>query len=150
MKKYSFFLLFFYSVVQLAWGQQTAPIEITWETLSKVSFKKKIHAIDGGWYSHPFFGKEILALNGKEVSIKGFVFPFNTGEELYFLSAFPYSSCFFCGGAGPESVIQLELKKGQRTFKMDEVVRFKGKLLLNYDNLEQLNYVLQEAEIDRR
>ena len=53
----------------------------------------------------------------------------------YALSAFPFSSCFFCGAAGPESVLELDLKH-QQEYLTDEVITFKGVLELNSDPLK--------------
>ena len=46
-------------------------------------------------------GRLIQAINGKEVLIQGYIIPFEeTGDEsILILSANPFSTCFFCGGA---------------------------------------------------
>ena len=63
------------------------------------------------------------------------------------LSANPYSSCFFCGQAGPESVMEIQLLKQYDGLRMDQVITFKGKLRLNADDIYQLNYILEDAEV---
>ncbi|WP_200942790.1 hypothetical protein [Dyadobacter sp. Leaf189] len=57
------------------------------------------------------------------------------------------ASCFFCGGAGPESIIELQFKNKKQKFKTDAVKFVKGKLLLNPTDVEHLNYILTEAEV---
>ena len=96
---------------------------------------------------YPTFGPAVQKLKGKEVTITGYILPIDLDANLYVLSAFPYSACFFCGGAGPESVMALKFKKNPRQFKTDERLSFKGTLSLHADDIYQMNYVLESAEI---
>lgn len=57
---------------------------------------------------------------------------------------------FFCGGAGPETIVELELKSDKDYFLMDEVVTMKGILKLNADDIYKCNYILEKAEVFRR
>lgn len=124
-----------------------APIKLTWETLRDVTFKKKWYAEEQVYMLYPTFGPSVQKLSGKEVVITGYVLPVDLDANLYVLSAFPYSACFFCGGAGPESVMTLDFKKSTRKFKTDERLTFKGKLKLNADDIYQMNYILEAAEV---
>jgi hypothetical protein len=63
------------------------------------------------------------------------------------LSAFPYSSCFFCGQAGPESVIEIQFAKQYTGLRMDKIITVRGTLRLNADDILQLNYILEDVEI---
>lgn len=63
------------------------------------------------------------------------------------LSSNPFASCFFCGGAGPESVVGLSLKKNGKRFRTDDYFTFKGKLRLNTDNPDDFNFILDQAEV---
>lgn len=123
------------------------PIKLTWETLRDVTFKKKWYPEESVYMLYPTFGPAVQKVKGKEVSITGYILPIDLDANLYVLSAFPYSACFFCGGAGPESVISLKFKKSPRKFKTDERLTFKGILGLNADDIYQMNYVLEAAEI---
>lgn len=123
-----------------------APTKVTWEALRDVNFKKKWYAAEQIYMLYPTFGPGIQKLSNKEISITGYVLPVDLDANLYVLSAFPYSSCFFCGGAGPESVMSLEFKKGSRKFKTDERLTFKGILKLNADDIYKMNYILENAE----
>lgn len=131
----------------LAFSPAVAPVKLTWETLRDVTFKKKWYADEAVYMLYPTFGPAVQKLKGKEVSITGYVLPIDLDANLYVLSAFPYSACFFCGGAGPESVMALKFKKNPRKFKTDERLTFKGTLSLNADDIYQMNYVLDGAEI---
>lgn len=131
----------------MAFSWKTAPVKVTWETLKDVTFKKKWYPSDQIYMLHPTFGAPVQKLNGKEITITGYVIPVDLEANLYVLSAFPYSSCFFCGGAGPETVMSLSFKKKSRKFKTDERLTFQGTLKLNADDIYQMNYILENAEI---
>ena len=126
----------------------TEPVKLSWEILRDVTFKKKWYAEESVYMLYPTFGAGIQKLNGKPVELTGYILPVDLDANLYVLSAFPYSACFFCGGAGPESVVSLKFKKAGRKFKTDERLTFRGTLKLNADNIYELNYILTEAEID--
>lgn len=100
---------------------------------------------------YPVFGEDIKKLEGQEVSLEGYVLLISADddEEIVILSKYPYSQCFFCGGAGPESVVDVLLKEEylDHKLKMDQKVLFKGRLKLNADDLDHLNYIFEDAEI---
>lgn len=123
------------------------PVKITWETLRDVTFKKKWYPEESVYMLYPTFGPAVNKLNGKEVLLTGYILPIDVESNLYALSAFPFSACFFCGGAGPESVVGLKFKKSGRKFKTDERHTLRGTMKLNADNIYELNYNLEGAEI---
>jgi hypothetical protein len=85
-----------------------------WKTLSKISYKKEYDELMGFKIDKPVFSESVKALEGKEVTIKGYIIPvegYKSHKEFIF-SAFPYSMCFFCGGAGPETVMEVEATEG--------------------------------------
>ena len=85
-------------------------------------------------------------LEGKKVQIQGYMIPVDLELGLYVLSANPYAACFFCGNAGPESVMALKFDKKPRRFELDEVVTFKGTLQLNDSNVDEMNYLLLHTQ----
>jgi hypothetical protein len=122
--------------------------KLTWDMLKDVSFKKKWYAQESIFMLYPTFGAPLKKLENKEVIIKGYVIPVDVATNMYVLSAFPYSQCFFCGGAGPESVMSLKPKKSEvRKYKTDEMHTFTGKLKLNADDIYEMNYILEEADM---
>ena len=123
------------------------PVKLSWEVLRDVTFKKKWYAEESVYMLYPTFGQGIQKLNGKTVELTGYVLPVDLESNIYVLSAFPYSACFFCGGAGPESVVSLKFKKADKKFKTDERRTFRGTLKLNADNIYELNYILADAEM---
>lgn len=120
---------------------------ITWEVLKDVKFTEEWSEEFQAFYMVPQFGNKVKSLDGKVVQIRGYIIPVDVVQDYYVLSANPYSSCFFCGQAGPESVMEIQLKKSYDGLRMDKIVTFKGKLRLNADDIYQLNYVLEDAEV---
>jgi hypothetical protein len=120
---------------------------ITWELLKNVEFDEIWSEEFQAYYMVPKFSNSVKALDGKEVQIRGFIIPVDIVQDYYVLSANPYSSCFFCGQAGPESVMEVEMVKKYEGLRMDQVITFKGTLKLNVDDIYQLNYILEDAEI---
>jgi hypothetical protein len=94
------------------------------------------------------FSNELQALEGKEVSLKGFIIPLEESRESthFVLSYFPYASCFFCGGSGPESVVEVHTQKPVAF--TDKPVTIRGILRLNNDDPEKLFFALDRAVLE--
>ena len=129
---------------------QESPTKIIWKNLEDVSFEEAFLKEYDDWFLIPKFGAEVKKLDGKTVIIKGYIIPMDLEGEFYALSAFSFSSCFFCGGAGPESVMTLKFDKKPKAFKTDDVVTFKGQFELNNTNPDDFSYILNHAtEIEK-
>ena len=120
---------------------------ITWELLKNVEFDEIWSEEFQAYYMVPKFSESVKKMDGKEVQIRGFIIPVDIVQDYYVLSANPYSSCFFCGQAGPESVMEIQMIKKYEGLRMDQVITYKGTLKLNVDDIYQLNYILEDAEI---
>ncbi|MBK9640648.1 MAG: hypothetical protein IPO72_04970 [Saprospiraceae bacterium] len=117
-----------------------------WPIIGKVAYKKEYDELLGIKVDKPVFSPEVKALEGKEIYLKGYIIPtdgYKSHKEFVF-SAFPYSSCFFCGQAGPETVLEVAAKKPiQYT---SEPIEIRGKLRLNKTDVNRLMYQLYEVE----
>jgi hypothetical protein len=122
------------------------PININWEELTDVFYHLRYFSDLDMEILAPIFSQSVKALDGKEVIIEGYVIPFDEEEKLLSLSANPYAACFFCGRASPTSIISMYLKNERKRYKMDDFIKFKGKLELNYDNPNEFYYILRNAE----
>lgn len=114
-----------------------------WETLSKLEYEKSTD--EYGEIYVPKFGAEIQQLKGKEIVLSGYIIPFEGmfSPDHIIISSVPVASCFFCGGAGPESVAEIYLKE---TVKYTaKKVTITGKLELNSTDVDQLMYILKDA-----
>lgn len=118
---------------------------ITWETLEDVTYEDKyFEEVEANVY-YPTFGESVVALDGQMVYITGFVLAIDPLENFYVLSRHPYSSCFFCGSGGPDSVIELEFRSPDAKYTMDQEVTIMGKLRLNADDIYKCNYILEDV-----
>lgn len=124
-----------------------APEENMWKTLSKITYKKEFDEIMGFKIDKPVFSDRIKKFDGQEITLSGYIIPvegYKSHEEFIF-SAFPYNMCFFCGGAGPESVMEVTASKPVKFTA--ETITIKGKLKLNPDDINRLMYILVDAEM---
>jgi len=121
--------------------------KITWKNLQDVNFTDKFSEEEQAYYYYPHFGSKVKALEDKIVYLKGYMFPLGPEDDFYVISRYPYSSCFFCGVGGPESIVQIKFKSKPPEFRMDQVVTIIGKLRLNQNDIYTCNYVFEEAEI---
>lgn len=119
--------------------------ENTWKTLSRITYKKEYDELMGFKIDKPVFGDKVKALEGKEVIIKGYIIPVEgyKSHKEFILSAFPYNMCFFCGGAGPETVMEVMASEPVK-FQADAIY-LKGILKLNPDDINRLMYFLEDA-----
>lgn len=136
-------LIFAFSIIStLAFGQTS---EANWKTLSAIDYEKSKD--EYGEIFIPKFNAEIRALEGKEISLSGYIIPFEgmfKPNELI-ISSLPIASCFFCGGAGPESVAEVYLKESVKYTAKKVTVT--GKLALNDKDPDQLMYILLDAKM---
>ncbi len=124
-----------------------AQTEITWTDLNDVVFTDKYSKEVEAYFFFPTFGQDIKDLEGSEVIIRGYILPIDPESNYYILSKNPFSSCFFCGAAGPETIIELKLADKSTKFKMDQVAKMKGILRLNDSDIYQCNYILDKAVV---
>ena len=123
---------------------------INWQTLSKVKFQEKYVDSLEMQVPFPIFHSTVEKWGGKPIQISGYVIPIEeTGDEsLLVLSANSFANCFFCGNAGPETIMDIKMKtKFKKRLKQDDRVIFRGKLKLNPTDLYYLNYILEDAEV---
>jgi hypothetical protein len=143
MKKIFFLLLITTSTAAFS---QSSLKDNTWKTLSRITFKKEYDEVLGLKIDVPVFGTEVKSMEGKEVTVKGYIIPtdgYKSQKEFVF-SAFPYNMCFFCGGAGPETVMEVVSKEPIKY--TSEPVYLKGILRLNGKDVNRLIYSLEKAE----
>ena len=128
-----------------ATAQKETKKENLWKTLSKITFKKQYDEMLGFKVDIPVFSDDVKGLSGKEVEIKGYIIPVEgyKGHKEFVFSAFPYNMCFFCGGAGPETVMEV-YAKDEIEYTAEPVI-IKGTLELNDSDINRLMYALQDA-----
>ncbi len=117
-----------------------------WQVLAEVGYQTR-KDVNGNIIETPVFSKNLKSYNGKKIRLKGFVIPINEvgDQDKFMLSALPFNVCYFCGAAGPETVIEVD---------SDEALRFNSKaiwvegfLYLNYNDPDHHMYMLKSAQM---
>lgn len=136
------FLIFLFFTLVSTFGM--AQEQLTWEDFADVDFVAEFNEKYGVNFLIPTFGKKIQSYKGKRVSIKGYFLDISGSGEIFLVSRNPMASCFFCGAAGPETIIEVSFKE-KPPFKTDQIVVVTGILELNANNVDHCNYILNEA-----
>jgi hypothetical protein len=119
-----------------------------WALFEKVKFKAKYSQLYNEFFQYPQFDSAIRAYQGKEITLEGYYIPFDlVDSKSIVVSKFPYAACFFCGGAGPESVAEVVFTKSKPRLKADQLITVKGMLRLNEDDVSRMTFILEDATI---
>ncbi len=133
-------------IILFSVGKGKAQEQLNWKVLADVEFELQYLKEYEMRLMVPVFGKMLKAYEGKEVVLSGYVIPLDSSGKMYVLSKNPYASCFFCGGAGQETIVELWLKaEAIKRYKMDQKLTFKGILRLNSTDINHFNYILEKA-----
>lgn len=118
---------------------------LIWPRLYDITYTKASDNL--GAYDKPVFSAAAKSLDGKTISLPGYIVPFDNGMESshFMFSSMPLNACFFCGVGGPESVIEVFLKK--EISYIDKPVEIKGVLRLNENDPDKMIYILENAEL---
>ena len=127
-------------------GYAQTPVE--WSQLSQVHYVSMVDIRNGNFIDRPRFSKEIKQLKGESIQIQGYLIPLDVEGNAYALSRYPYSACFFCGGAGPESVMDVHFTEPYKSRDLNEMVTLQGTLELN-DEGYGLIYLLSKAKMSK-
>ena len=134
-------MLFLYS------GSSMAQSDLSWDILSDVTFEEQYLEESDTYWLIPSFGDFIKLYEKQEVTIDGYLIVIDIDENFFVLSKYPYSACFFCGAAGPDSIVELQLDQKLRGVETDQKVRVRGRLSLNKSDIEHFNYILTQASV---
>ena len=117
-----------------------------WSAFARTKFETKYNEKAGEYFMSPVFPAELKALVGKEVDLEGYYMPIDVdGDKYIILSKFPFSQCFFCGGAGPESIAEVTFKVKPGKFEADQFIHIRGKLKLNETDFDHGNFLVEDA-----
>jgi hypothetical protein len=157
VKKNSLILLFLIVVPVLCWGQKSQinfGSDDAWETLLRdVKIKYAYSVKYNAMLPKPKFGDKLKALEGKIITLAGYSLPADLTGNVLLVSYNPMSMCFFCGGGGIESLVELlpvpEDKARFKRLNTDNYFEVKGRLRLNAKSYDHLVYILEDAEFVR-
>lgn len=121
--------------------------EKAWDLFSDATFKDVYLEEYGAYASLLEEVPLIMALDGKRITIRGYHIPVME-DQLIILSKFPNASCFFCGAAGMESILEVRMiTEPDKRFEMDEKLTFKGTLRVNSTDYNLVSFILENAEL---
>jgi hypothetical protein len=112
---------------------------LSWKLLSQVELvKQKDRYV-------PQFSSGVSALDKKDVKLQGFMMPLEMGDQQshFVLAAMP-TTCAFCLPGGPESLVEVKMKKPVK-YTFDAVV-VTGKLSVLKDDPSGIFYRITDAE----
>ena len=117
---------------------------LNWKILGQIKFVKKKHK-DYGEIDFPVINDVLKKKSGKKILMSGFIVPIDNVN--YALSKNVFASCFFCGKAGPETIMGIKFKVGKIKLKTDQYVTLEGNFRVNENNVEDWIYHIEDAVI---
>lgn len=116
-----------------------------WQVLAEVNFKREIR--EGYEVEVPQFSKYLKTWNGKKIRLKGFVIPVGeVGDASKFMfSSLPFNVCYFCGAAGPETIMEVETN--EKVKFTSKSIWMEGILILNESDPDHHMYILKSATV---
>src|SRR5215218_6400975 len=101
-----------------------------------------------GAKGEPTFVKHLDKLDGKQVTLLGFMQPTKDAAALstFLLLEYPVG-CWFCETPDPTGLLNVELAAGKTTEFRRGLIKVTGTLSLNRDNPEALLFTLKDARI---
>lgn len=139
-----FFLSLFIFLSNSAFGQK----KITWTNVLEI-YAKEFRRTEKNPTST--INKNAMSLEdveNKKISIVGYFLDVDPDGEWFILSKNPFATCFFCGKAGPETVLELlGFKNEKKKFKSDDMVEVTGTFNPVYDPEGKVSFVLENASI---
>jgi hypothetical protein len=117
-----------------------------WNTLAEVGFQSKKDA-NGFEVEVPLFSKHLKTFQGKKIRIKGYIIPLAEvgSQSKFMLSALPFNLCYFCGAAGPETV--MEVMSAEKIKFSTKAIVMEGTLMLNDKDPDHHIYILKAVKI---
>lgn len=128
-------------------SQQSSAETITWSLLGKIKYENRPHTDYPDGVMYPQVNDELKAKKGKKITISGFIIPID--NENYALSKNVFAQCFFCGQAGPETIMGIKFKDLKKRLKTDQYVTLEGTFRYNETDVEDWIYHIENAIITK-
>jgi len=145
MKIKSFFIfLFLISLSNTTFSQ----LKLTWKDVIDVYAKEVIFSEKNPTKAIKGQGKSLKDVEGKKITITGYFLDLDPDGKWFMVSKNPFASCFFCGGAGPETVIELlRFENKKKKYKTDDIVEVTGTLKMITENEVDISFVLLNVTV---
>ena len=121
---------------------------ISWQELAEVEWQDRYDTLTGFTLIDGIYSDHLKSLDSTEVYISGYVIPFDALGFSFALSRTSFASCFFCGQAGPETVLSLRIKPNsiEPSRQKNTKIKFKGLFRVHESNENGFHYELLNAE----
>ena len=117
---------------------------LNWKLLGMIKFIKKADK-EYGEIMYPQVSPLLKQKSSKRIAISGFIIPIDNTS--YALSKNVFAACFFCGNAGPETIMGIKFKGATPKLKTDQYVTLVGTFRINENDVEDWIYHIDNAEI---
>jgi hypothetical protein len=143
MKIKSILFLFLFSLLSIsAFSQKT----IAWKDVMDIYAKEVRFSEKNPTLAIKGQGMSLKDIEGKKITITGYFLDLDPDGEWFMVSKNPFATCFFCGGAGPETVIELlKFKNVKKKFKTDDIVTVTGTIKMIAENEDDVGFVIHNA-----
>jgi hypothetical protein len=126
-----------------------------WSTLAMMKYERQYaenDGIGGNAGQTGRFRPLIEKLDGTEIELKGYIIPLSgkKAQSHFMFSAYPYNMCFFCGKAGPESVMEVVMQEGKQAEYSEKAVWLKGIFKFMPADPNEIMYKLEHAEVVKK
>lgn len=117
---------------------------LTWKLLGEIKYEKRKHPKYGD-VQFPVVNDKVKAKGKKRVLISGFIVPIDS--KSYAISKNVFAACFFCGKAGPESIVGLKFRGATPKLKTDQYVTVEGVFRYNETDADDWVYNFDDVVI---
>lgn len=116
-----------------------------WETFDMLMYK--VTTEKGKKVYTPYFPPKLAAMNGKTITIQGYVIPMKAGfrHNRFMLSVLPIDQCMFCGQNGIPAMVEVTLSEGKKIRPSARPVQITGKTVLNGKNRSRVEIWIDNA-----
>jgi hypothetical protein len=118
---------------------------LSWKLLGQIKYIKKPSPDYPEGVMYPVVNPTLKAKQGKQIVMSGFIIPID--NKSYALSKNVFASCFFCGQAGPETIMGIKFKNAGTKLKTDQYVTLSGTFRYNDNNVEDWIYHVENAVV---
>ena len=123
------------------------PDTLSWKLLSVIKFIKKPDKDYPDGVMFPIVNSTLKEKNKKKIVMSGFIIPIDNVS--YALSKNVFASCFFCGQAGPETIMGIKFKGATPKLKTDQYVTLEGNFRYNDNDVNDWIYHIENAVITK-
>lgn len=120
---------------------------LTWKLLGQIKYLKKASPDYPEGVMYPVINPTLKAKNKKPIVMSGFIIPID--NKNYALSKNVFASCFFCGQAGPETIMGIKFKNPGIKLKTDQYVTLTGTFRYNDSDVNDWIYHIDNAVITK-